>query len=38
MINKTIVLAGGIGNLGGRIIKALLNKQVEIRDVIINLL
>ena len=34
MPNKTIVAAGGTGNLGCRIIKALLNKEVEVRVLV----
>lgn len=30
MTNKTIIVAGGTGNLGGRIIKELLQKDVEV--------
>ena len=32
MSKKIIVVAGGTGNLGGRIIKALLGKGAEVRD------
>lgn len=31
---KTIIVAGGTGNLGSRIIKELLNKQVEVRVLV----
>ena len=34
MPNKTIIVAGGTGNLGGRIIKELLDKQVEVRVLV----
>ncbi|MEC5158428.1 nucleoside-diphosphate-sugar epimerase [Chryseobacterium sp. MP_3.2] len=30
MTNKTVIVAGGTGNLGGRIIKELLKKDVEV--------
>jgi uncharacterized protein YbjT (DUF2867 family) len=34
MPEKTIIVAGGTGNLGGRIIKALLKKEVEVRVLV----
>ena len=34
MINKIIVVAGGTGNLGGRIVKALLEKDAEVRVLV----
>ncbi|MCZ2223845.1 MAG: NmrA family NAD(P)-binding protein [Chitinophagales bacterium] len=34
MPNKTIIIAGGTGNLGGRIIKELLKKEVEVRVLV----
>ena len=34
MLNKTIIVGGGTGNLGGRIIKELLQKEVEIQILI----
>lgn len=34
MTNKTIIIAGGTGNLGGRIIKELLKKEVEVRVLV----
>lgn len=34
MTNKTIVLADGTGNLGGRIIKELLKKDIEVQVLV----
>ena len=34
MTNKIIIIAGGTGNLGGRIIKELLKKEVEVRVLV----
>lgn len=31
MTSKKTVVAGGTGNIGGRIIKTLLNKDIEVR-------
>jgi nucleoside-diphosphate-sugar epimerase len=33
-MQKIIVVAGATGNLGGKIVKALLNKQVEVRAIV----
>ncbi len=34
MSNKIVVIAGGTGNLGGRIVKALLDKGIEVRVLV----
>gem|GEM_PF-4327117 len=34
MSNKTIIISEGTGNLEGRIIKALLKKELEVRAIL----
>ena len=34
MNQKIIIVAGGTGNLGGRIVKALLNRGAEVRVLV----